>query len=109
MGCIVPGILQARVQKQVAFPFSSRSSQPRNQTQVSHIAADSLPAELQGKSEDAGVGSLSLLQRIFPTQESNRDLKHEIYLLTHFEAHNPVSLTTSTTLCGRSLELFPLE
>ena len=35
------------------------------------LQADSLPAEPQGKPKDTGVGSLSLLQRIFPTQESN--------------------------------------
>ena len=33
-----PGILQARIQEWVAFPFSRGSSQPRDQTQVSHIA-----------------------------------------------------------------------
>ena len=32
------GILQARIQEWVAFPFSRGSSQPRNQTGVSHIA-----------------------------------------------------------------------
>jgi len=32
---------------------------------------DSLPAEPQGKPKNTGVGSLSLLQRIFLTQESN--------------------------------------
>ena len=32
------GILQARILKRVAFPFSRGSSQPRDQTQVSHIA-----------------------------------------------------------------------
>ena len=32
------GILQARILKWVAFPFSRGSSQPRYQTQVSHIA-----------------------------------------------------------------------
>ena len=32
---------------------------------------DSLPAELQGKPKNTGVGSLSLLQGIFPTQESS--------------------------------------
>ena len=37
---------------------------------------DSLPAEPQGKPKDTGVGSLSLLQWIFPTQESNRGLLH---------------------------------
>ena len=35
---IVHGILQARMQEWVAFPFSRGSSQPRDQTQVSHIA-----------------------------------------------------------------------
>ena len=32
------GILQARILEWVAFPFSRVSSQPRDQTQVSHIA-----------------------------------------------------------------------
>ena len=35
---IVHGILQARILEWVAFPFSMRSSQPRDQTQVSLIA-----------------------------------------------------------------------
>ena len=34
----VHGILQARILEWVAFPFSRGSSQPREQTQVSHIA-----------------------------------------------------------------------
>ena len=34
----VPGILQARILEWVAFPFSRRSSQPRDRTQVSRIA-----------------------------------------------------------------------
>ena len=38
MECTVYGILQARILKWVAVPFSRASSQPRNQTQVSHIA-----------------------------------------------------------------------
>ena len=36
--------------------------------------ADSLPAEPQGKPKNTGVGSLSLLQGIFPTQELNQGL-----------------------------------
>jgi len=32
------GILQARILEWVAFPFSRGSSQPRDQTKVSHIA-----------------------------------------------------------------------
>ena len=36
----VHGILQARILDWVAFPFSKGSSQPRDQTQVSHIAGE---------------------------------------------------------------------
>ena len=46
---IVHGILQARILEWVAFPFSRGSSQPRDQTQVSHSDADTLPAEPQEK------------------------------------------------------------
>ena len=38
MDCIVHGILQARILEWAAFPFSRGSSQPRDRTQVSHIA-----------------------------------------------------------------------
>ena len=37
---------------------------------------DPLPAEPPGKPKNTGVGSLSLLQGIFPTQESNWGLLH---------------------------------
>ena len=39
MDYTVHGILQARILKWADFPFSRRSSQPRDQTQVSHIRA----------------------------------------------------------------------
>ena len=45
MGYTVHGILQAKILEWVAFPFSRGCSQPRDRTQVSHIAGDSLPAE----------------------------------------------------------------
>ena len=38
MDSTVHGILQARVLEQVAFPFSRGSSQPRDWTQISHVA-----------------------------------------------------------------------
>ena len=38
MDYAVHGILQARILEWVAFPFSRGSSQPRDGTQVSHIA-----------------------------------------------------------------------
>ena len=74
MDCIVHGILQARILEWVAFLFSRGSSQPSDQTQVSHLQADSLPAEPQGKPKNTGVGSLSFLQGFFPTQELNQGL-----------------------------------
>ena len=40
------------------------------------LQVDSLPAESPGNPKNTGVGSLSLLQGIFPTQESNRGLLH---------------------------------
>ena len=67
----VHGILQARILKWVAVPFSRESSQPRDQTQVSHIAGG-----LFTSLKKTGVSSLSLLQQIFPTQESNWGLLH---------------------------------
>ena len=36
------------------------------------LQVDSLPSEPPGKPKNTGAGSLSLLQGIFPTQESNR-------------------------------------
>ena len=72
MDYTVHGILQARILEWVAFPFSRGSSQPRSLT----LQADSLPAEPQGKPRNTGVGSLSLLQRIFLIQESNPYLLH---------------------------------
>ena len=69
-------ILQARILEWVAFPFSRGSSQVRDQTRPPALQVDSLPTELPGNLKNTGVGSLSLLQGIFPTQESNRDLLH---------------------------------
>ena len=63
------------------MPSSRRSSQPRDQTQVPTLQVDSLPSEPPGKPKNTGVGSLSLLQGIFPTQESNRGLLHCRWIL----------------------------
>ena len=43
------------------------------------LQADSLPAEPPGKPKNTGVGSLSLLQQIFPTQELNLGLRYSEY------------------------------
>ena len=74
--CVVHGILQARILKWVAFPFSGDLPNLGIELRSPTLQADSLPAEPQRKPKNTGVVSLSLLQRIFPTQESNQDLLH---------------------------------
>ena len=65
-GSSIHGIFQARVREWVAISFSRESSQPRDQTQVSHIAGDSLPVEPPGKPKKTGVGRLSFLPAYLP-------------------------------------------
>ena len=101
MDCKVHGILQARMLEWVAVPFSGRFSQPRDQTQISCIEGDSLPAEPQGKPKSPGVGSLFLLQRIFLTQESNRGLLHcrwSLYQLSYCWGQNLTGILESPFL-----------
>ena len=81
MGYTVHGILQTRILEWVDFSFSRRSSQPRDQTTSPTLQADSWPAEPQGKPKNTGMGSLSLLQWIVPTQESNQGLLHCRWIL----------------------------
>ena len=76
MDYIVHGILLARLLQWVAFLFSKGSSQPRFKPRSLTLQVDSLPAEPQGKPKNTGVGSLSLLQQIFLTQELNQGLLH---------------------------------
>ena len=81
MDYTVHGILQARILDWVALPFSRGSSHPRIKPRSPALQVDSLPAEPQGKTKNIGVGSLSLLQQIFPTQESNWGLLHCRWIL----------------------------
>ena len=54
------------------------------------LKVDSLPTEPQGKPRNTGVGSLSLLQQIFLTQESNWGLLHCRWILSKLkEIHKP--------------------
>ena len=60
-----------RMLEWVVYPFSRGFSQPRIELGSPSLHVDSLPAEPQGKPKNTGVGSLSLLQGIFPNQEPN--------------------------------------
>ena len=78
MDYTVQGILQVRILEWVAHSllqgiFPTQGSPA--------LQVDSLPAEPPGKPKNTGVGSLSLLQRIFPTQESNWGILHSRQIL----------------------------
>ena len=63
------------------FPSPGDLPNPEIKSRSPTLQVDSLPAEPQGKPKNTGVGSLSLLQWIFLTQESNRSLPHCRWIL----------------------------
>ena len=65
------------------------------------MQADSLPSEPQGKPKNTGMGSLSLLQRIFPTQESNWGLLHRKQILYQLSFQENTSLATTQEMPTR--------
>ena len=79
-GSSVRRILQVKILEWVAISFSRGSSQPRDlpnpgiEPRSPALQADSLQAKPHGKPSNSGMGRLSLLQRILPTQESNQGL-----------------------------------
>ena len=68
----------SRPEYRSGLPFPSPGNLPNSgiKPRSPALQADSLPSEPQGKSKNTGVGSLSLLQQIFPTQELNWGLLH---------------------------------
>ena len=73
------------------FPSPGDLPNPGTEPRFPTLQADSLPAEPPAKPKNIGVGSLSLLQQIFPTQESNWGLLHcrqILYQLSYREAPN---------------------
>ena len=69
-------ILQARILEWLGFPFSRDFPNPGIKPRSHALQVDSLPAEPQGKPKNTAVGRLSLLQWIFPIQESNQGHLH---------------------------------
>ena len=58
------------------FPSPWDLPNPRIEPRSPALWADSLPTEPQGKPKNTGMGSLFLLQQIFPIQELNQYLLH---------------------------------
>ena len=66
---------------------------------------DSLPAEPQEKPRNTGAGSLSFLQQVFPTQESNRGLLHcrrILYQLSYQRSPRWLGGTIFKSITGRN-------
>ena len=85
---IVHEIPQAKILEWVAFPSPGDLPTPGMEPRSPTLQADSLPAEPPGKPNNTGVGSLSLLRGIFPTQGSSPGLPHcrrILYQLSHQE------------------------
>ena len=70
------GILQARILEWVAIHSFRGPCIPGIQPRSPALQVDSLPSEPPWMPMNIGVGSLSLLQEIFPTQKSNWGLRH---------------------------------
>ena len=69
------------------------------------LQADSSPSEPPGKPKNTGVGSLSLPQGIFPTQESNQGLLHcrqILYEMNYWGSPPNTILLVKTMLYRRS-------
>ena len=85
------------------MPSSRDLPNPGIEPRFPELQADSLPAEPQGKSKNTGVGNLSLLQAIFPTQELNQGLPHWGWILYQLSYQGKALL-----LCGcTQLNQFP--
>ena len=85
-GSSVHGILQARIMDGMACPPPWDLPNPGTESRSPSLQADSLPSEPPGKSINTVMGSLSLLQGIFPTQGLNPGLPHcrqILYQLSH--------------------------
>ena len=76
MDYTVHEILQARILEWVAFPSPGDLPNPGIKPRSPALQVDSLPADPQGKPKNTGVTSLSLLQWIFLTQESDQSFLH---------------------------------
>ena len=69
------------------FPSPGDLPNPGIEPRSPLLQADSLPVEPQGKPKNTEVGSLSLLQWVFLTQELNQGLLHGrriLYQLSYF-------------------------
>ena len=94
-------------------PPSGNLSNPGIKTRSHVLQADSLLTEPPGKSNNTGVGSLSLLHRIFPTQESNQGLLHCRWILYQLSyqgssTNESFHFNLNTSPMGKKFRVFTL-
>ena len=82
------------------FPSPADLPNPGIKPRSPTLQVDSLPAEPQGKPKNTGVGSLSLFQQIFPTQELNQSLLHFKQILYQLSYQGSPEYNTSTEITG---------
>ena len=101
------GILPKRILEWVAMPSSRRLAQPRDWTQVSFIAGGFFTDWAMREAQVYWSGCLSLLQGIFPTQESNQGLLHFRCILYQLSYQgSSLKVTAQINLKGLSLYIF---
>ena len=92
-GSSVHGILQTEIWSGKPFPSPGDLPNPGIEPQSPAWQADSLLSKPPGKSTNTGVGSLSLLQPILQTQESNRGLLHGRWILYYYSYNNQIYIS----------------
>ena len=82
-----------------AFPSPVDLPKPGIEPRSPTLQADSWLAKPQGKPENTGVGSLSLLQQIFLTQKENSDHRHCRRILYQLSYQGSAITHTHTNAC----------
>ena len=85
------------------FPSPGDLPNPGIEPRTPTLQVASLPAEPQGKPKNTGVGSLSLLQEIFLTQELNRSFLHCRQILYQLSYEGSTSASESRSVMSDSL------
>ena len=96
---LVHGILQARILEWVAFPFSRGSSQPRDWTQVFHIAGWFFTSWATREAQEYWSGEPIPSPVDLPTQESNQGLLHCRRILYQLSYEGSPSTTRGWAKC----------
>ena len=94
------------------FPSPRDHPNPGIEPRSPVLQMDSLSTEPQGKPQNTGVGSLCLLQRIFPTQESNQGLLHcrrILYQLSYQGTNHIIQQLHSQTYISEKWKLMSIQ